>query len=272
MPPTPESGKSVKSPRTPATKTPQSTLAAEPPVSCQFTAKDRDSNGRFVKDNRGGPGNPHARHCARMLDLFRTAITDEEMVRLYRVIYEKAANGDVSAAKLVIAYKIGKPSPCPDPDAIDRDEWDHYQHDAIEPAEMKQVLNSLPARVGNDIARTTLPLMAELQTRELAAQLQQDCPIPQEVTEETEDRTESSVASAPLANGKTTTPTTVNRASRERRKLKAAASRASRKQQVESSETPAAKPKRTTTIDQPPTMSNNGDRPTTNDAGLTQAC
>ena len=80
----------------------------------------------------------------RMLDLFRTCISDEDMVDLYRVLYDKAMQGDVSAAKLVLAYKIGKPAPCPDPDAIDRDEWDHYQQDAIEPQEMKQVLTSLP--------------------------------------------------------------------------------------------------------------------------------
>ena len=150
--------------RTPATKKPLPTPTAEHPASSQFTAKDRDSNGRFAKDNRGGPGNPSARHCAACSTCSGPAISEEEIVGLCRVIFQKAMNGDVSAAKLVLAYKIGKPLPCPDPDSIDRDEWDHYQQDAIEPDEMKQVLNSLPARVGNDIARTALPLMAEAQT------------------------------------------------------------------------------------------------------------
>jgi hypothetical protein len=137
----------------------------------------RGPDGRFIAGNRGGPGNPHARHCARMLDLFRTCISDEDMVHLYRVLYDKAMKGDVSAAKLVLAYKIGKPSPCPDPDAIDRDEWDHYQQDAIEPKEVRQVLGSLPSRVGNDIARAALPIMTEARTRELATQLHTNRPV-----------------------------------------------------------------------------------------------
>jgi hypothetical protein len=75
-----------------------------------------------------------------MLDLFCTRISDEDIVYLYRVLYDKAMKGDVSAATLLLAYKIGKPAPCPDADAIDRNEWDHYQQDAIEAAEVRQVL------------------------------------------------------------------------------------------------------------------------------------
>jgi hypothetical protein len=122
-----------------------------------------------------------------MLDLFRTCISDEDMIHLYRVLYDKAMKGDVSAAKLVLAYKIGKPAPCPDPDAIDRDEWEHYQQDAVEPEEARQVLGSLPSRVGNDIARTALPIMTEARTRELAAQLKRGIAIPPEGENRVED-------------------------------------------------------------------------------------
>src|SRR5262249_7628441 len=37
----------------------------------------------------------------------------------------KAADGDISAAKLILSYKLGKPAPAPNPDEIDRDEWEH---------------------------------------------------------------------------------------------------------------------------------------------------
>jgi hypothetical protein len=106
-----------------------------------------------------------------MLELFRNSISDGEMVQIYRVLYEKAANGDTSAAKLIVAYKIGKPLPAADPDSIDRDEWEHYQKDAVEPEAMKSVLGSLPARVGNDIARTALPFMTHSRVQQLAAGL-----------------------------------------------------------------------------------------------------
>lgn len=200
----PRKAKSVKrdkpSPSVPALE-PQPTLTnAQHGVSASSSGRAR--NGTFAKGNPGGPGNPHARHCARMLDLFRTAISDEDMVHLFRVLYDKAFNGDISAAKLVLAYKIGKPAACPDPDSIDRDEWNHYQQDAIEPKEMNQVLSSLPARVGNDIARTALPIMAEARTRELATQLQQSCPISEKALETTHDADVESHEAPPLSNGK----------------------------------------------------------------------
>jgi hypothetical protein len=135
-----------------------------------------------------------------MLDLFRTCISDEDMVHLYRVLYDKAMTGDVSAAKLVLAYKIGKPAPCPNPDAIDRDEWDHYQQDAIEPREMEVVLGSLPTRVGNDIARTALPIMTEARTRELAAQLNSASPVSPEAQTQKPDACVNDEKAAPLPN------------------------------------------------------------------------
>src|SRR5947208_13871538 len=87
------------------------------------TSTDRTPGGRFVKDNPGGPGNPHARHCARMLALLRASISDETLIAIIRMLVEKARAGDVSAAKLLLSYKLGKPAPAPNPDQIDRDEW-----------------------------------------------------------------------------------------------------------------------------------------------------
>src|SRR6267154_513779 len=133
-------------------------------------------DGRFAKDNPGGPGNPHARHCARMLALLRASISDEEMVAFIRKLVEKARAGDVSAAKLLMSYKLGKPAPNPNPDQIDRDEWEHYQRDTINLQEVQQVLGALPARVGNDIARTALPVMTQARQEALASQLVANLP------------------------------------------------------------------------------------------------
>jgi len=111
-----------------------------------------------------------------MLQLFRNAISDEEMVRLFRKLFEKAEAGDASAAKLIMNYKIGKPLPAPHPDSIDRDEWDHYQQDAMDDKEMAVVMNALPTRVGNDIARVSLPIMTAARVNELAVQLCEGIP------------------------------------------------------------------------------------------------
>jgi hypothetical protein len=106
-----------------------------------------------------------------MLALLRTTISDEEMVDIIRVLVDKAKNGDTSAAKILLSYKIGKPAPAPNPDQIDRDEWEHYQKDTINLQEVQQVLSSLPAKVGNDIARTALPIVTKARVQQLTASL-----------------------------------------------------------------------------------------------------
>ena len=86
--------------RTPKTGKPSRPTLTEASPSCNGHSPD----GRFAKNNPGGPGNPHARHCARMLALLRASISDEEMVAVFRMLVEKAIARDVSAAKLVLSY------------------------------------------------------------------------------------------------------------------------------------------------------------------------
>src|SRR5258707_11370129 len=124
----------VRRGRTPKTEKPsRPTLTKASP-----TPNDRTPDGRFAKDNPGGPGNPHARHCARMLALLRASISDQEMVAIIRMLVEKARAGDVSAAKLLMNYKLGKPGPAPNPDEMERDEWEHFQRDTINLQEVQQ--------------------------------------------------------------------------------------------------------------------------------------
>jgi hypothetical protein len=111
-----------------------------------------------------------------MLEMFRNSITDEEMYGLCRVLYERAITGDMSALKMVWQYKLGKPLPAPHPDRIDRDEWDHFQKDAMTLDEMKKVLGQLPSRIGNAIVSAALPSIASTISHTLAQQLLQGLP------------------------------------------------------------------------------------------------
>ena len=171
----PRKAKSLKGARSQAAAgetEPQQTLAEEQQAGADKAGpKERDTEGKFTKGNSGGPGNPHARACAKMLEVFRNAISEQEMVELCRMLYLKAVGGDISAAKIILSYKIGKPLPAPHPDSIDRDEWDHYQEDAIREEEMKLALSSLPTRAGNDIVRVSLPIVTAGRMNDLAAQL-----------------------------------------------------------------------------------------------------
>lgn len=189
-------------PRTAKAKKARPTLTTADKAPAKNSSNGRAADGKFTAGNAGGPGNPHARHCARMLALLRTCVTDEDMVAIIRTLVEMAKEKDTSAAKILLSYKIGKPTEAPNPDLIDRDEWEHYQHDTINLQQMQQVLGSLPTRVGNDIARTALPIITEARTRHLAAQLSKGCPVPEEVVESTDDPNEASTNASPLSNGK----------------------------------------------------------------------
>jgi hypothetical protein len=69
----------------------------------------RGSDGRFAKGNPGGPGNPHARQVARLKSALHEALTEEGIAAVARAMLEKAQEGDVAAARLLLEYSIGKP-------------------------------------------------------------------------------------------------------------------------------------------------------------------
>jgi hypothetical protein len=174
----------------------ESTFEASPP---SLSRRD-DDQGHFLKGNAGGPGNPHARHCARMLEMFRNSITDEEMFALCRVLFARASSGDMAALKMIWQYKLGKPLPAPNPDAVDRDEWDHFQKDAMSLDEMKRVLTQYPTRLGNAIVSAALPSIVHKVSRDLAAQLIDSLP-PEYLTNPSNSPAPNSLAPDPSALG-----------------------------------------------------------------------
>ena len=167
--------KNAKEQATLADQQPESTATEDAKTDHNTAPHGRTPGGQFAAGNAGGPGNPHARACARMLQAFRDNITEEEMLQICRMLYVKAVGGDISAAKIILSYKIGKPLPAPHPDSIDRDEWDHYQNDAIRVEDMKLAMSSLPTSAGNDIVRVSLPIMTASRMNDLAAQLLDGC-------------------------------------------------------------------------------------------------
>jgi hypothetical protein len=86
-------------------------------------AGGRDAHGRFARGNRGGPGNPHARRVAELRSALLEALTPERMRALAESLYASALGGDVAAAKLLLAYTLGRPAPAVDPDRLDSEEW-----------------------------------------------------------------------------------------------------------------------------------------------------
>jgi hypothetical protein len=84
---------------------------------------DRDAGGRSAAGNRAAVGNPFNRRCARLRGLLMDAVTDDDVRAIARRLVGAARRGDTAAAKLFFAYLMGKPTAAPDPDLLDRQEW-----------------------------------------------------------------------------------------------------------------------------------------------------
>lgn len=107
----------------------------------------RTGNGRFAKGNTVGKGNPFARKCASLRAALLRKFDDASMERLAEKLLELALQGDVAAARLVLQYVIGKPTPAIDPDDLDRLEWEHEQRQAVPLDDVKEAQNHLPVTV-----------------------------------------------------------------------------------------------------------------------------
>src|SRR5438552_12265233 len=120
----------------------------------------RDAQGRFGPGNAGGPGNPFARRTAEYRQAFADAITAEEIGALARQLYLQALAGDLAAAKLVLAYTIGKPTPAVEPDRLDVQELQLWQQSAVPAAFVPSLVNQLPPAVAPPLVQLAWPLFA----------------------------------------------------------------------------------------------------------------
>src|SRR5207302_6295868 len=82
-------------------------------------ASGRDARGRFTRGNPGGAGNPFARRVAELRRTLIARVTEEDIDAAADALIEKARQGDVAAAKLLLAYSIGQPAAPVDPDTLD---------------------------------------------------------------------------------------------------------------------------------------------------------
>ena len=70
----------------------------------------RDTRGRFVPGNPGGPGNPNVRRLHEYQAAIRAAVTPERLMVLMRQLLKAALEGDVAAARVVLDRVLGRPS------------------------------------------------------------------------------------------------------------------------------------------------------------------
>jgi hypothetical protein len=97
------------------------------PSTASEKAKGRENNGRFATGNTGGPGNPFARQVAALRKALINTVTEKDIADIIRRLIASAVSGDVAAARLVLSYAIGKPTPAHNPDQMNISELQQAQ-------------------------------------------------------------------------------------------------------------------------------------------------
>jgi hypothetical protein len=155
----------------------------------------RDQRGRFTAGNGGGPGNPFARQMAACRKALLSAVTTEELTALMRVLLDKAMQGDMAAAKLVLAYAVGKPAEQTDPDRLDVGEWKQFKESATMVEELPKVVQTPEPELPLQVMRATRPGVTLGWARRLADTLR----LPTTETQRKEKRPETVRPRVPTA-------------------------------------------------------------------------
>src|SRR5439155_5688778 len=112
-----------------------------------------EADGRFAKGNPGGPGNPFARQVAALRKVILNRLTEEDLLAITEALLAKAKEGSVGAAKLLLAYALGKPASSPDPDRLDGQELAHFK----DQVEAVNEVHELAREVGRAVDRRVRP-------------------------------------------------------------------------------------------------------------------
>jgi hypothetical protein len=131
----------------------------------------RDAKGRFTIGNPGGTGNPFARQVASLRQALINAITPEDIQTVAKALIQRAAEGNVQAAKLLLLYAIGKPQPAPEPDHMDADEWDVYRETAPMKVESAAIVASGVPELHLKFARMMRPVIAQMMGNQMGEML-----------------------------------------------------------------------------------------------------
>ena len=73
----------------------------------QPSLNGRGQNGRFLRGNGGGPGNPLSAKCNRLRSAMLRSVSPQDMRDLIAKLIELGKNGDVSAIKEVLTRSVG---------------------------------------------------------------------------------------------------------------------------------------------------------------------
>jgi hypothetical protein len=122
-------------------------------------AHGRDSQGRFVMGNPGGPGNPYYRRQAELKRRLLESVTDADVLSVLRVLLGLARSGDLAAIKLFLEYTVGKPTKEVDPDKVDLHEWQLHQQTPRLGQVGELMSQGIETERANQVARDVVPIV-----------------------------------------------------------------------------------------------------------------
>jgi hypothetical protein len=94
-------------------------------------------------------------------------VSEDDLDDIVKTLKDRAKAGDMTAAKLLLSYCVGRPTVAVDPDSLDTQEVRHFQEQAFTLAEVQEVRNAIPAEVACWMMGTGV----EAVTRNVAKQL-----------------------------------------------------------------------------------------------------
>jgi hypothetical protein len=145
-------------------------LLAEAATHAVDAPAGRDAKGRFAKGNPGGPGNPFARHVAKLRTALVQCVGEEDIRHIAKGLLSNARMGHLPSVRILLMYVLGKPSGAVNPDTLDIDEWRQLvQPLARIAAELPRALMTIPAETATDMVRTAQPYTQRMVGEEMTA-------------------------------------------------------------------------------------------------------
>ena len=92
----------------------------------------------------------------------------EDLQAIVKGLIDAARQGDVAAARLVLAYSLGKPGPTVDPDAIDLNEWQLWQQMGADSKAMASLFGGMHVPLACEVMRTLLPALQDVTRQQVA--------------------------------------------------------------------------------------------------------
>jgi hypothetical protein len=103
-------------------------------------------------------------------------VSEDDLRDIVRTVKQCAREGDMAAAKMVLAYCIGRPTAAVDPDRLDVQEVQLYQEQAVDAAALQTALQGVPAAVAAFLMGTGIDIAGRKLTQQFAQQFQERFP------------------------------------------------------------------------------------------------